>query len=63
LQWVEDEEVEKTQAKFHQKPQPYNSMGRTVDLHSGDCVLKQTKMKSNPELLEEVLKNNTIERL
>ena len=35
LQRVEDEEVEKTQATFHRKPQPYGSMGRATDLHSG----------------------------
>ena len=31
----EDEEMEKTQAIFHRKPQPYGSMGRATDLHSG----------------------------
>ena len=35
LQQVEDEEVEKTRATFHRKPQPYSSMGRAADLHSG----------------------------
>ena len=35
MQQVEDEEVEKTRATFHQKPQLYGSMGRATDLHSG----------------------------
>jgi len=35
LQRVEGNEVEKTQATFHQKPQPYSSMGKAADLHSG----------------------------
>ena len=35
LQRVEDEEVEKTRATFHRKPQPCSSMGRAADLHSG----------------------------
>jgi len=38
LQWVEDEEVEKTRATFHWTPQPYSSMGRAV--HSGGRRLK-----------------------
>ena len=32
---VEDEEVEKTRATFHQKPEPYGSIVRATDLHSG----------------------------
>ena len=35
LQQAEDEEVEKTRATFHQKPQPYDSIGIATDLHSG----------------------------
>ena len=34
LQQVEDEELEKTRATFHQKPQPYGSMVRATDLRS-----------------------------
>ena len=41
LQWVEDEEVEKNQATFHQKPQPYSSMDRAAD-----CI--QEVAGSNP---------------
>jgi len=35
LQQVEGEELDRTQATFHRKPQPYGSMGRASDLHSG----------------------------
>jgi len=35
LQHVEDEEVEKTRATFHRKPQPYGPIGCATDLHSG----------------------------
>ena len=35
LQWVEHEEVEKTRAKFHRKPQPNDSISRATDFHSG----------------------------
>ena len=35
LQPLEDEEVEKTRATFHRKPQPYGSIGSATDLHSG----------------------------
>ena len=35
LQRVKGDEVEKIRATFHRKPQPYSSMGRATDLHSG----------------------------
>jgi len=35
LQPLEDEEMEKTRATFHRKPQPYSLMGSATDLHSG----------------------------
>ena len=35
LQPLEDEEVEETRATFHQKPQPFSSMGSATNLHSG----------------------------
>ena len=35
LQQAEDEEVEKTRATFHRKPQPYGSIGSATDLHWG----------------------------
>ena len=35
LRLLEDEEVEKTQATFYLKPQPYSLMGKATDLHSG----------------------------
>jgi len=35
---LKTEEVEKTRATFHRKPQPYGSMGRATDVHSGGHV-------------------------